>query len=313
MIVLLGTGGHNRRETHVGSDHLQATTDSRTGLLFRLHRVIDELEKLYPVVETYVGTRSSAGAGGSSGGLAVPVNLEVLSFLNGNYWVGELAQDDHSIAPPPCATWARGRTGPRCGHCGACEDAAAASTCRYKGCGADPDNWRAGLKPTVLGLERSVRASLGFGQVQRQQGTYAGHGEDPRIQDALGWLRKVSYTLVDDHPQLGQTVRDEIARVAARCKGMVHGGRLQLDSVWNECQHCHLTTVCSDQVERAVCVNVDCRRPDGTRHCWQVDEDGAWVEVDEPDGRRGRGRNLSDERVGELTREADEIKRAAGG
>lgn len=294
--MIRSAGGNNRRETHVGAGHLQAVNESRSELT-RLHKLIDALTDDYPTIEEYVGVRSSAGSGGSSGGLAVPVNLEVLVFLNEHYWVGEQPTDDHHSSPP-CVTWARGATGPRCGRCSSCLESAEVAHCTYAGCGADPDNWRAGLKLTVLGLEGSVRAALGFHQLRRRPADgYAGVGSDLRILDALRWLRSVSYTLVDDHPLLAGTVRDELARVTSRCRGMIDGRGVRLDSAWNACQHCGLTTVCSDQLDRAVCVNVDCRRPDGTRHCWQREpETDTWTEVDEPD-RRNRGRNLTDEQL----------------
>lgn len=281
----------------MGARHLRPVADSPSELT-RLHKVIDQLADDYPEIEKYVGVRSNAGAGGSGGGLAVPVNLDVLCFLNENYWVGpDGIRPDAHAGVPPCATWPRDTTGERCGRCDACAEAAEVGSCTHRACGADPDNWRPGLKVTVLGLENSVRSALGFQQLRRRRAdSYAGTGADERILDALKWLRSVSYTIVNDHPQLAETVRDELGRVGARCAGMIHGGRGSLDSVWNECQHCTKPTVCSDQVERAVCVNVDCRRDDGTRHCWKVNPTtGAWEEVDEPDGRYGRGRNLSDD------------------
>lgn len=309
-------GGTTREEHHVGAGHLQAVQDhhdERDRLLKQLLRVIDQVHDDYPEVEKAVGSRSSAGAGGSSGRLAVPVNLEAFAFVNERYWVGDPDRpiDEHTTAPP-CARWRR-VTGPRCGHCGGCVEATAVASCTDPSCGADPANWRAGLKLTVFGLEASVRAAFGFNQVERARSAgYEGHGKDDRVLDALRWLRGAAHTLTQDHQQLARTVLDELGRVSARCYGMLAGGKVQLDETWNVCPHCNLTSVCSDGVERAVCVTVYCRRIDGSRRCWLLQEDGTWAEVDEPDHRRGRGRNLSDEKVAELVTEADELKKAAG-
>jgi hypothetical protein len=282
----------------VGTRQLHAVPERGRSLGERLQTVVDALIDDYPEIEKQVGVRSSDGAGGSSGGLAVPVNLEALTFLNEHYWYADEPSDEHTSVPP-CARWKRGETQqPRCGLCRSCAEAFEVAACRSPSCGADPDNWRAGLKLTVLGLEASIRQALGFGQLRRQRPPgYEGHGTDDRVLDALSWIRKTAGTLVDTHPQLAETVRDELARVAGRCRGMLDGRGVRLDSDWNDCQHCGLKTVCSDQVDRAVCVNVDCRRLDGTRHCWQRDPTSdTWVQVDEPD-RYGRGRNLSDEQL----------------
>ena len=273
----------------------------------RLHEVIDELIRLYPVVETYVGTWSSAGTGGSSGGMVIPVNLDALTFINGYYWVGSKPADKHTSSPP-CWAWTGGRTGPRCGSCSGCREAREVASCVNSGCGCDPDNWRAGLKVTVFSLEALIRRRLGFGEVLRSRATYAGHGTDPWLLDALRYIRTASTVLLDDLPTLAWTVLDELSRLQSRCAGMVEGTGLHFDANWSTCQHCsQLRSVCSDGA-RAVCVNVDCRHADGSRRCWELDEATAsWYEVAEPDGRVGRGRNLADDRVAALRREADDF------
>lgn len=279
--------------------------DERGGLPRSLVDLTDELIALYPSVEAYIGVRSIGGAGGGSGRLAVPVNLDALAFVNGRYWVGAQAPDEHD-GVRECRTPSRVVTPDglmalkRCEdvrRCGPCREAAEAKACTYGGCAADPDNWRPGFKRTVLELEASTRRVLGFGELQRRRPAgYPGYGPDPRVTDALHWLASCQTALADEHADWLDVVVEELVRILARANGMVLGGRRPDTVETRPCGSCgHPSSIVMDP-DRAVCINPECRTDDGERRCWEWDEEaGGWAPVEMPALKPARARYVDEQ------------------
>jgi hypothetical protein len=210
----------------------------------------------YPTVVEWTTVRSVGGGGAGGKTAPLPFNADAMDFLGGRYW----ANPDLTM-----------------GEAGA-------------GGESDPDNYRDGFEPTVLGLEASARRGLGFAPATHLRGQPL--EPKPAVVAALRWLGHSAELLYDALPFLAETVREESLRLVVRSRSMAWGSRLTAQR--SQCPHCYqVESVWSDE-ERAVCVTPTCRRPDGSRHCWQVVA-GQWAEVPEPDV-RGRGQ-VSDEQL----------------
>jgi hypothetical protein len=216
----------------------------------------------YPQVKAWPSVRSvGSSGGGRGGGSAPPLNLEAVDFLGNRYWIGETDQDKASLAEQ-----------------------------------LDDENYRAGLEPTVLGLELAVRRALGHLRPPRQRRTSNILAPAPAVVAALGYLWQFAPEIVADE-FLHELVREEVTRLVARARSMMHG------SLWTAgrgpCPECHgIDTVVNDD-DRAVCLNPFCRDSDGGRRCWGKAADGQWVRIPEPDI-RSRGR-LDDDTLRKLT------------
>ena len=229
----------------------------------------------YPQVKAWPTVRSVGASGGGGGSAPMPLNVEAVDFIGGHYWVGERSQD-------------------RC------------STAELM----DEDNYRAGFEPTVLGLERSVRAALGQTPPPARPRTGDPLQPSPAVVAALGYLWEFAPEIAADE-LLHELVREEAIRLVVRARGMMHGSKWSAGR--GPCTFCHLPeSVISDE-DRAVCINPWCRDAVGGRRCWrflsQADVDQAlvagvdagdwlevgWLEVPEPDV-RGRGQ-VSDEQL----------------
>jgi hypothetical protein len=214
----------------------------------------------YPKVVDMVGVRNTGGRRGSGGAVAVPIDLGALDFLAGKYWALDEPPTERTID--------------------------------------DPDSYRTGFTPTVIGLEQSARTALGLERrLRRRHEGYDGVSADPRVLEALAWIAAHADNIVAEAPQLAATIKHHANRLRGRAMVMLLGSRFE--ATVNECMYCEQLTVIADE-DRAVCRNPDCRRPDGARRCWRLlePEPGAeltWTEVDEPDV-RGRGR-LSEEQL----------------
>lgn len=210
----------------------------------------------YPTVVQWTTVRSVGSAGGSGKSAPLPFNADAMDFLAGRYW-----------ANPDLTMAGAGPNGE-----------------------ADPENYREGFEPTVLGLEAATRRGLGFERATHLRGMPL--EPKPAVVAALKWLGHSTELLYDALPLLADTVREEALRLIVRSRGMAWGARL--DAQKSQCPHCYqVESVWSDE-DRAVCVTPTCRRPDGSRHCWRVVA-GEWQEVEEPDV-RGRGQ-VSDEQL----------------
>jgi hypothetical protein len=213
----------------------------------------------YPHVVNLIGMRGGVGRRGKGGAVAVPIDLSALDFVTGNYWVLEEAPTEATID--------------------------------------DPDSYRTGFVPTVMGLEQSARVALGLGRrPRRRHAGYDGVSIDGRVLDALTWMATHADNLVEQAPMLVATIRHEALRLRGRAAAMLLGGRFE--ATVNECMYCAQHTVIADE-DRAVCRNPECRRPDGTRRCWRLlyseaTAEHVWTEIDEPDV-RGRGRLVDDQ------------------
>jgi hypothetical protein len=209
----------------------------------------------YPTVVRWTTVRS-VGAGGGGKHAPLPFNADAMDFLAGRYW----ANPDMTM-----------------GEAGAAGE-------------GDPENYREGFEPTVLGLELAARRGLGFEQPTRLRAEPL--APKPAVIAALRWLGGAAELLYDALPMLADTVREEAIRLAVRSRSMAWGTRL--DAQRSQCPHCYqVESVWSDE-DRAVCITPTCRRPDGSRVCWRK-VDGDWTEVQEPDI-RGRGQ-VSDEQL----------------
>jgi hypothetical protein len=218
----------------------------------------------YPQVVDLLNVRSTGGRRGAGGAIAVPIDLGALDFVSGRYWAADETPTERTLD--------------------------------------DPDSYRLGFVPTVIALEQSARRALRLEPRPRRKAEgYDGLGVDARIPAALAWLAVHAQQLFDEAPLYARTVRQEALRLLGRSAAMVLGNRFTASV--NECMHCAQLTVIADE-DRAVCRNPECRRPDGTRYCWQLRPDAetgapAWTEVDEPDV-RGRGR-LTEEQMSRWT------------
>jgi hypothetical protein len=211
----------------------------------------------YPQVKQWPAVRSVGGAGGSSGGAALPLNVEALDFIGGKYWIGERSQD-------------------RCSHAEL----------------MDEDNYRHGFETTVLELDKSVRRSLGQSAPEPRPRTGDPLQPMPAVTAALEHL-VANVDAVALMPFLFELVRSEATRLIVRARGMMHGSRFTAGR--SQCMYCfEVESVISDE-DRAVCVTPFCRDEAGGRRCWRKDITGSWVEVIEPDI-RGRGQ-VSDEQL----------------
>lgn len=241
----------------------------------------------YPHIVGLVRVRTTNGRGGAGGSLAVPVDLTALDFLAGKYWSADYAPA-HTVE---------------------CGDPKVSQHCD----GCDPDNYRLGLVPTVIALEQSARRALRLKPRPRPrvEGYDGVSSEDPRVYAALEWMAVHAQQLVDEAPMFAETLRNELLRLVGRAAAMMLGNRFT--ATVNACQHCEQETVVADE-DRAVCRNPECRKADGSRHCWRYQEvmyaDGtpsgtfAWVEIAEPDV-RGRGR-LTEEQLSRWTKVEEE-------
>jgi hypothetical protein len=232
----------------------------------------------YPIVVEWTTVRSVGGGGGGRHA-PLPFNADAMDFLGGRYW----ANPDVTM-----------------GEAGAAGE-------------ADPENYREGFEPTVLGLESAARRGLGFGPASHWRG--APLEPKPAVVNALRWLGHSTELLYDALPLLADTIREESLRLIVRSRSMAWGARMNAQR--SQCPHCYqVESVWSDE-DRAVCITPTCRRPDGSRHCWRVlcqachrppaeaprcaeMGDGVhvapvWAEVPEPDP-RGRGQ-VSDEQL----------------
>jgi hypothetical protein len=232
----------------------------------------------YPIVVEWTTVRS---VGGGSGGkhAPLPFNADAMDFLGGRYW----ANPDMTM-----------------GEAGAAGE-------------ADPENYREGFEPTVLGLELAARRALGFESAMRMRSEPL--AEKPGVLAALRWLGDTTETLYSVLPLLADTVREESLRLIVRSRSMAWGARMNAQR--SQCPHCYqIESVWSDE-DRAVCITPTCRRPDGSRHCWRMlcqacqrppteaprciasadrrHVAPTWAEVAEPDP-RGRGQ-VSDEQL----------------
>lgn len=208
----------------------------------------------YPTVVQWTTVRSVGEPGGGKTA-PLPFNADAMDFLGGRYW----ANPDMTM----------GEAGP------AGE--------------ADPENYREGFEPTVLGLEAAARRGLGFERATHLRGLPL--EPKPAVTAALKWLGHSAELLYDALPLLADTVREEALRLIVRSRSMLWGARFTAQR--SQCPLCFQTeSVWSDEL-RAVCITPTCRRADGSRHCWEF-VDGVWHSVQEPD--RGRGQ-VSDEQL----------------
>jgi hypothetical protein len=209
----------------------------------------------YPHVAELVGVRTTSGRAGGGGAVAVPIDLGALDFVDGQYWALDEAPTERTMD--------------------------------------DPDSYRLGFVPTVIELEKSARRALRLAPRPRPKAEgYDGLGLDGRVTAALEWMAAHAEQLVDEAPMFAETVRSEALRLLGRSSAMVMGNRFT--ATVNACMYCTQTTVVADE-DRAVCINPDCRRDDGSRWCWRYDSGaGTWIEADEPDV-RGRGQLADDQ------------------
>lgn len=214
------------------------------------------LLEYYPIVTEWVLVRSVGTGGGGGKHAPLPFNADAMDFLSGRYW-----------ANPDVTMAGAGPAGE-----------------------SDPDNYREGFEPTVLGLEAAARHGLGFRPAPRVRAEPL--EPKPAVITALQWLGGAAEAIVEQLPFLAETIREEVLRLIVRSRSMAMGSRF--DAVRSQCPHCHQAESVWADEDRAVCITPICRHEDGSRRCW-VAVDGAWVSVQEPD-LRGRGQ-VSDEQL----------------
>jgi hypothetical protein len=185
----------------------------------------------YPTIVEWTTVRSVGGGGGGKHA-PLPFNADAMDFLAGRYW-----------ANPDLTMGEAGPSGE-----------------------SDPENYREGFEPTVLGLEGAARRGLGFAQALPQRAEPL--QPKPAVLAGLRWLGDATEMLYDALPLLAETVREEALRLIVRSRSMTWGSRLTAQR--SQCPHCYqVESVWSDE-ERAVCITPTCRRPDGSRHCWMA-------------------------------------------
>lgn len=215
------------------------------------------LLEYYPIVVAWTTVRSVGDGGGGGGKHApLPFNADAMDFLAGRYWTNT----EVTMA-----------------------GAGAAGE-------ADPENYREGFEPTVLGLELAVRRQLGLNPAPRMRAEPL--QPKPAVVAALRWLGSATETMCAAVPFLADTVREEALRLVVRSRAMAMGSRF--DAQKSQCPHCYQPESVWADDRHAVCITPVCRHEDGSRRCWTAVE-GAWVSTQEPD-LRGRGQ-VSDEKL----------------